>query len=379
VSVPEDLLESIYRATLEPAAWGDVMQLLARRFPSSAQAFYYLHRNPHRLQPVLFNGIERQWLTSFNALYFAPDNPWIRLTHQLHRPGVVRTNERLDRFLRQRGALYRSAYYNDWMRPQGFRLTLGNTLLAEADLVANITLFRPPGMRTFTAAEVRDFEMLSSHMTRALRLAVRLEHPQNLPAAAAAFAACSQPIAILDRRRRLRYANAAMESLLRRRDGLVVRGGELVASCDAGQPALQEYLDRAIARWRDHAGGDPAPLVLRDGCGRVVSLRAVPLASTCSPASSGMPGCVLTVGSGAPPVPMAVQELRAAFGFTLAEARLARLVGERYALRDAARQLNITYESARGYLKVVFAKAQLVGSCCIARVLLGGVDKLIDA
>lgn len=294
----EELLDSVYRAAIEPPAWNDVMQQLARRFSSSAQAFYYLHREPRRLQPVSFSGIEPARLQTFDALYFAPDNPWIKLTQRLHQPGVVRTNERLDRIMRRRGALYRSAYYNDWMRPQGLRTTLGNTLLAEGDLVANITLFRPPDMKTFSAAEVRAFEMLSGHMTRALRMAVRLAHPQNLPAAAAAFAACPQPIAVLDRRRRVCYANPAMEAVWRRRDGLALRDDRLLATADGLQPALDAFIDGVAARWRDWPGDAGASLELRDGQGRPMPVRAIPLATDSSAWCAGTPLCLLLVDQG---------------------------------------------------------------------------------
>jgi len=354
--LPEDLIDSVYRVVLEPAAWGDVVQLLAKSFPSSAQAFYYLHRDPRRVQPVCLAGVEARWVQTFNALYFAPDNPWIRLTQRLHRPGIVRTNERLDRVLQERGALYRSAYYNDWMRPQGFKSTLGNTLIAEGDLVANITLFRPPGMKTFSAGEVRAFETLSRHMTRALQMAIRLEHPENVPAAAAAFEACAQPLAVLDRRRRVRYANAAMETLLRRRGGLALRGGELVATAEEAQPMLAAYIDRTALLRRDAGGEDLAPLALRDGDRSVVTVHAVPLGSASGPASPAMPGCLLTVSEGALPRPLSAAELCSAFGCSRTEARLAQLLAEGRDLRGAGRQMGITYETARAYLKHVFGK-----------------------
>jgi DNA-binding CsgD family transcriptional regulator/PAS domain-containing protein len=355
-SLPEELIDSVYRVVLEPAAWDDVMALLARSFPSSAQGFYYLHREPRRVQPVVLAGIEQRWLQSFDALYFAPDNPWIRLTQRLHLPGVVRTNERLDRVLRERGALYRSAYYNDWMRPQGFRSTLGNTLVAEGDLVANITLFRPPGMKTFGDAEVRAFEALSRHMTRALQMAIRLEQPENVAAASAAFEALAQPLAVLDRRRRVRYANPAMEALLRRRGGLALRAGELVASAAASQPALAAYLDRTTLRAGDAAGADAAALAVRDGDGAVFTLHAVPLGSASAPAGMSMSACLLTVTEAAQARPISAAELRAAFGCTRTEARLAELLAAGRDLRDAAREMGVTYGTARGYLKGVFGK-----------------------
>ncbi|HEY9238611.1 MAG TPA: PAS domain-containing protein [Burkholderiaceae bacterium] len=377
MSAKAELLDSVYRAALEPAAWVDVMQQLAVCFPSSAQAFYYLHRNPRRLQVVDLAGIETRWLQTFDPLYFAPDNPWIRMSPQLHRPGVVRTNERLDRILKQRGALYRSAYYNDWMRPQHFKLTLGNTLLAEGDLIANITLFRPPDMKTFSAAEVREFEALSGHMTRALRMAMRLEHPQNVPAAAVAFEASAQPIAVLDRRRRVLYANSAMETLLRRRDGLALRQAELVASNDADQPALEAYIDRMALRWRDRHGDDPVPLELRDRDGRAMTLQAIPTGTPSSPASAGMPCCLLMVGSRAPGGPMSAQDLRDAFGLTPAEARLAQALTRAGTLRDAAQALNITYETARACLKVVFGKAGVHTQAQLVAVVLRGADRSV--
>lgn len=368
----EELLDSVYRAAIEPTAWHDVMQQLAQRFSSSAQAFYCLHRQPRRLQPVDFSGIEPARLKTFDALYFAPDNPWIQLTQRLHQPGVVRTNERLDRIMRRRGALYRSAYYNDWMRPQGLRTTLGNTLLAEDDLVANITLFRPPGMKTFSAAEVRAFERLSAHMTRALRMAVRLAHPQNVPAAAAAFAACTQPIAVLDRRRRVCHANPAMEAVWRRRDGLALRDGRLLATADGLQPALDAFIDGVASRWHGVHDGAGLGLELRDSQGRPMPVRAIPLATNAGAWCAGTPLCLLLIDPGSARRPLPTQDLRARFGFTPAELRLVRCLVAGTPLRDAAQHMGITYGTARAYLKVVFGKAGVRSQAQLVALVLQG-------
>lgn len=371
--LPEDLIDSVYRVVLEPAAWDDVMELLTKTFPSSGQGFYYLHRSPRRLQPVRIGGIEPRWLQTFNALYFAADNPWIRLTQSLHRPGVVRTNERLDRVLQERGALYRSAYYNDWMKPQGFKSTLGNTLIAEGDLVANITLFRPPGMKTFSAGEVRAFEALSRHMTRALQMAIRLDHPESVPAATAAFEALGQPLAVLDARRRVRYANAPMEALLRRRGGLAVRAAELVATSSEAQPALAAYIERTTTLRPTGAGGENrAPLTLRNAVGGTVTLHAVPLCGGSGLASASSPACLLTVTEGAPSRPMTPQDLRAAFGCTRTESRLAQLLAEGCGLRRAAHEMGVSYETARTYLKAIFGKTGVHAQADLVALMLRG-------
>jgi hypothetical protein len=102
----EELTDAVFRTALEPDAWGDVLRLMKLRFPSSAKTFYFLHLQPRQVRPVCVTGIEPRWLESFNVFCFAPDNPWIRLTQRLHRPGVVRTNERLERLLCDPTALF---------------------------------------------------------------------------------------------------------------------------------------------------------------------------------------------------------------------------------------------------------------------------------
>ncbi len=353
-SLSPDLLDAVYRSALEPQAWDEVMQLMRRSFPSSAQTFYFLHLQPRRIQPVSLAGIEPKWVRNFNEHYFAPDNPWIRLTQRLHRPGVVRTTERLERFTQDRGVLYRSSYYNDWMKPQGLKHNIGNTLLAEGGLVANITLFRPPDMKTFSAAEVRRFEDLSTHMTRALRMAMRLQRPQDCPASAALFDAMPQAIALIDARRRLLYANAAMESVLRRRAGLALRQGEL----NATQAGVEQTFAAWVASSLQAADGGPTGsdvLTLPQGDQRHLSVRAMPVNG---PMGGLLPNSTLLLMTTehAPREAMSRAAIGQLFGCTPTEARLAELLAQGSSLRQAAQQMGVTYGTARVYLKIVFDK-----------------------
>ena len=370
-SLPDELVDAVYRVVLEPAAWHEVMALMRDSFPSSAQTFYFLHLHPRRVQPVCLAGVEQRWLTTFDELYFATDNPWIRMTQRLHRPGVVRTNERLDVVVQEHGALYRSAYYNDWMRPHGFKYTIGNTLVAEAGLVANITLFRAPDMKTFGDAEVRTFAALSKHMTRALQMALRLERPESTPSTIALFENLPQPVAVIDAERRLAYANRAMESLLRARRGLCLRHHELVATADGAQPALLAYTAGAASTPASAAAG-ASPLTLPDGRGGHVTLRAVPLVGRMGASSPARPSLLLMVTQHASDEPVSPAALRGVHGCTASEARLAQLVAKGQGLRDAAREMGLTYETARAYLKSVFQKTGVHTQAQLVTLLLTG-------
>jgi DNA-binding CsgD family transcriptional regulator len=261
------------------------------------------------------------------------------------------------------------------MRPQGFRFTIGNTVLSEGDLVANITLFRPPGMKTFSEAEVRAFEALSRHMTRALQMAVRLERPQSVPFLAAALDAIAHPVGLIDRQRRLRYANLKMESLLRRRAGLALRAGELMATSAKSQQALTAYLDRRVPR-ASAAGKEVATLALRDEDGRSVALSAVPIGSGSAQALASMPAYLLTVTEAGSAWAPADAELRSTFGCTRAESRLAQLLVEGHDLRSAATAMGVTYGTVRGYLKRVFAKTAVhTQAQLVALMVRGGLPR----
>lgn len=377
-SLSEELIDAVYRSALDPSCWPQVMQMIQQRFPSNSQTFYFLHRQSRHIQPVWLSGIEPQWVRSFDALYFAGDNPWMRHTAQLHRPGVVRTNERLDRFLKEHGALYRSSYYNDWMRPQDLRYTIGNTLLAEGGLVANITLFRPPDMPTFGMQEVHAFEALSRHMTRALQMGLRLERPDTCPTSVAAFDAMPYAVAVVDAQRRLLYANGAMQTLLRRGGALVSRQGELCASEPAQQPRLVALVANALAAL-EGGGRAAAPLRLLDGELGHLTLHAMVIVGRLERSLLGRPTVLLTASQSAGGRAADQAAIGQQYGCTRSEARLVQLIAEGHKLRQAAEVMGITYGTARAYMKVVFDKtgartqAQLV-----ARVLGEGAAQRHD-
>jgi DNA-binding CsgD family transcriptional regulator/PAS domain-containing protein len=365
----DDLIDAVYRSALDAGAWNDVIELMRGPFPSTVQAFYLLHLQPRRVEPVCVAGLDRRWLRTFDTLYFAADNPWMRVSQFLHRPGVVRTTERLESFLNDPGVLYRSTYYHEWMKPQGFKHNMGNTLLSEHGLVANITLFRSPDMPTFNDAEVRAFELLSKHMTRALQMSARLQ-PGLDGAASAALDAVPHALAVLDGRRRLLYANAAMESLLRQRHGLMLRDATLRAIDGSAEAALTALLADAQAPGH-RASRSLGPLTLECPGRACLIVRAVPVTGG---SASQLPLRAATLLLASPCRPRespSHEELRHLYGCTHAEARLVQCLLDGRGLRDAAVALGITYGTARAYLKLVFQKTGVHTQAQLVAKLLG--------
>jgi DNA-binding CsgD family transcriptional regulator len=354
-SLREELHDAVYGAALDPAAWQNVMPLLRRAFPSDAQTFYFLERQTRQVRPVCLSGVQPRWVRMFDHLYFAPDNPWMQVTKLLHRPGVVRTTERLERFMKARGVLQRSAYYNEWMRPQGFEHNIGNTVLAEGDVVANITLFRPADMPPFGDAEVKAFEDLSRHMTRALRLSMRLERTEHCGTGIQAFDALPQALGLVDARGRLLYANAAMQALLRQRgSALQLRQGELTAVDADAHQRLAAHLVAVAARATSATHGDGIFLPGRDG--GLFSLQAYAVHGTLAQYLPSRRTLLLTLRSCSGRRALPPGAIATGYGCTPREALLARMLSDGRSLRVAAAEMGITYDTARAYLKMVFQK-----------------------
>lgn len=365
----DDLLDAVYRAAAAPHDWHEVMALMRRAFPSNAQTFYVLERSRGEVRPICLDGVQPSWLASFEPLYFAPDNPWMRVSERLHRPGVVRTNERLDAFLGERGALFHCQYYNDWMRPQGFHHTLGNTVLAQGDKVANVTLLRSPDMPSFDATEVRVFERLTHHLGRSLSLMLTLgAQPES--AQAGAWCRLPQPAALVAERLRVVAANDAMEAFLRAGGPLVWRAGRLVAR-DA---RMQERLEAGVAALLTRAAdGLPVPLWLPPHHGSEgVTLEMVPFTLPASPFVRAERHVMVLLHRAADVLPHREAWLVQRYRCTASEARLALLLSRGRTLRQAADDMGIQYESARVYLKRVFAKLEVHTQSQLVSFVLGG-------
>lgn len=353
----EALTSAIYDAALDPAHWPLVLAHLKTCFRTEAETFYVLDFHSNRVKQAHLSGIAPEWLACFDELYFTPDNPWTVHSQALHRPGVVRTNERLDRFTRDPGVLLRSRYYHEWMRPQGLRHSLGNTLTSDRRGIANVTLLRAPDLPTFDAREVRLFEQLGAHFARALRLRERFGDLQlRRDLLAEALDRLNDGLLILAPDGRLVHGNQAAMALLARREGLLYRQGRVYAAHPQDQAAFARLLNACT---------DPAPqarapgaLALRRiGGGQPLRVHATGLGLPLSSAGQTQPCVLLSLGeAGDEDAPSRNEALRRAHGLTPAEARLAECLLDGLTLREAAQQLDLTYGTARTRLKVVFGK-----------------------
>jgi len=363
----EPLIEAIYDASLDPAGWSQAMALVRESFETGAACLYSLDYGLRRMQPVEVTGIAPRFLRSFEASFYTDDNPSTH-TPTLHRPGVVRTERSLDDYFGDAGVLRRSRYYHEWLQPQDFAHTMGVTPLVLGEvgggvadgIVFNLSLLRSAQVGPFRAGEIARFARLQGHLRRALQMGQRLERLALTGGATEeALDRLGQAVIFASARGRVLHCNAAAERLLRRGDGLRLRGGRLAAV----DPATQQQFARLLRRAQDAATGGAGLLrlglaVARTGGQRPLLLSALPLSARAGRFVTEQASVMLLIADPAVPRDLALDLLPALYGFTPAEARLARALLAGGGLRAAAARAGMTYETGRWYLKVLLQKTQ---------------------
>jgi DNA-binding CsgD family transcriptional regulator/PAS domain-containing protein len=352
------LVEAIYDAAVEPAGWTEVMRQLRERFRTRLEALYFLDLEQRALRLVEVAGVEPVYLRSFSDRYFTPDNPCLR-SEPLHRPGVVRTDERLARYFRDPAVLRRSQYYNDWMRPQELEHTMGTTLSADGGTVAYVSVLRAGDAGAFRPDEVGGFASLCGHLRRAFRIGRRLDTLTARASAARETLDClPHAVLLLDLAGRLVHANRAGDALLRRGTGLTLRQGRLGAAAPRDRERLAALV-RTAATGAEAAGGPVGHAsISRAEPERPLGVSAIRLSA--APRLSGTDGPMVLVLAVDPDTvtPAPADLLRQRYGLTAAEARLALALLHGGGLRRAADAAGMTYETARWYLKILFQKTQ---------------------
>lgn len=175
----------------------------------------------------------------------AADDPW-----RLRRPQVFDTAIPSDSFLPE--AEWRgSVYYNEVLRPH--RIDPGRSMIAairlEGGAEALVGVARPARTGAFSDSQQDRLSSALPHLRRVLKLKSRLDQAQ-VSSAFADAALDAFPMAIL----RVAPGGAVVhqnrhgEELLRRRDGLTVRRGRLVATHEAGDLELQTAIQHALHR-----------------------------------------------------------------------------------------------------------------------------------
>lgn len=252
-----------------------------------------------------------------------------------------------ERMVMSSAAFQRTAFYQDWCRPQQIETLLGAEITRDHRGIALLGLGRD---RPFGDTELSKYRKFMPDLRRVIAIRLRLMEADLQNARLRVLLdEVSTPILLTDQTGRLLHANQTAERLFRAGDVLLVRTGRLAATTEHETDALRLLIRKA------GSGGGGANLYLT-GAGRRFEVLVVPT-PTHHDWSEGSDSCVAVFvmhsGDRSDRRPAL---LRGLYGLTPTEATVASLVSNGTGLSAAASALGIKISTARTHLHRIFDK-----------------------
>lgn len=331
--------DDIQRAALEPDRWPELLHGIGRQAKSlGAILISEAHRIPvppisRDLEPLMSRYYGEGWNTRdirFRGIETA-----------------LRTGAVTDEHVLSRDEMARSPYYQELLRPEGCCWFCG-IHFEVAGSAWFLTLQRTVGQGPFEPGEVARLKTLR----RPLQTAASLSHALSFARVAGmadAFEHIAKPALILDERGLLMRCNERAEAML---DALAdLRHREIRFKDGANQRAF----DAALARAKPRGGPAPGAAVLRDAAGRGIAVDAIALGDW-GRYSFTQASVLVFLDRVGDDTRRPEAALRARYGLTAAELRVATELAAGFSVRAIADRHRISYETARTQLKAVLSK-----------------------
>jgi DNA-binding CsgD family transcriptional regulator len=353
------LIEHAYDAALDAEKWPEFLKLVSEHFRDASTILWHTDGRDVRLNVFASYRYEQSSLQSLQDHYFAV-NPWVPKkmvipSGNLHRTEALYAEEDLQK----------TEFYSDWLVPNNLFKGFGISLFNDHRF-AFLSIIRSRRAGAPSAEELRLLDLLTPHLQRAIQLHERFHSPPfNAEPALAVLDGLARGVIFLGRDGRSTYCNPAAVRILSRNDGLVLdRNGRCRTADPSDHTALSRLIDSAVAGqwWRDRNGPTPrsggAMAVSRMSARRPYGLVVAPLPRPRSRFgfAQDQVAAVVFISDTETEAPAQLELLRSHFGLSRKEAELAARLSTGEKLASVAEELGITYETARTYLKSVFAK-----------------------
>lgn len=360
------LVGEIYDAALEPSRWEGVLVHVADRIGAVGGNYFVADAQQGRLAFSVAGRLPQEGERDYVRHYHRVDPNTCRAL--AGPPGRWYNNAEYH------DAAYvgRSAYYQDFLIPNGSRWIIGCFLAVDDALASVVAFHRDVAGQAFGDGEARFLQRLTGHLQRAAHLmhkTLALQGQAGL--GGEILGRLGLPLLVCDGFGVLRYANPAAEAILGEGDGVALAKGRLLA---AREPmALAGMLDDACAHGRGGALALPRP------GRRPLQATVVPLA----PDSRGLNpwqeslALVLFADPERQPIPPA-EHLAALYRFTPAEARLAQALLQGVEAAEYAQVHRLSLATVRSQLRALLAKTGTRRQAELVR-LLGALPSLAPA
>jgi DNA-binding CsgD family transcriptional regulator len=348
-----DIIGSVYDCVLQPQEWSRTLPLISA-FGESAASSMVVQGRLSSSGATVFEDGDRQ---SFLRLYFeklaASRMPAMKQVAFEHL-GEVATMTML---AGEREPL-NSDFYLKWVRPLGFRDVIGVLVLKSGKRVAWFSVARSDVQSRFTDNDLRQMELLSPHICRALLISDALDL-QSIAAVRLAETVdhLSTGVLLTEEDGRISYMNGSAEAILKEGNALRSKDGRLVAVRPHARDALSRALQESSAGRAPSISGQHAiPLPDEEGSGLIANVLPLEWRDGRNPLAT-LPGAAAVIiqdpAEGAPPPMEAIGLL---YGLTAAERNVLEQVAASHTPQETADRLGVSVNTVKTHLQKVFAK-----------------------
>lgn len=255
-----------------------------------------------------------------------------------------------------------------WFGQHGLRYYIGSPLVFSPHYFAFMSLQRTKRQGHAQAQDVRLFELLKPHLSRAAALADQLGTLRSFASfSAAVLESLPQAVFALDDCGVIRFANSRADALLAAGDGIHSDSGQLKASLPANQAQLDFVIAAAAQPTHLSSGGW---IRLQRPSGKTpLAVFVAPLSDPTDALQGTCCSVLVIVHDMAENRSVAIGMLHELYGLTATESRLASALTAGHSIESAAAFLQMQVATARSHLKSIFAKVGVHRQQDLVRIL----------
>lgn len=344
------VIEGIYDAAVDPSRWADALGRLSR--PMNGGGNLVMH------DPVIAAGnchIYANWEPDSVALYnahYASKNVW--LNRIANRPvGKAEPAE----FFMPRTDLFRTEWYNDYLRPHGIVSGIGVTVMRDTSRFVSASVLLPRCSEVAQASYVALLQRITPHIERALKVNRQLSNAEfRWSTAEECFHRLKIGIVVIGNDRKILFSNTEADRIFRQDDGLSLnREGRLQAGAAADNQRLRGILEQIFGASHALQTDSGVMFVQRRSGTRAYGLLATKLHPPTELFGGRGPMALLFISDVASQRP-SVERLSEAFGLTPSEGRLLHVLLDGHSLVESAARLGVSINTAKTHLKGLFEK-----------------------
>jgi DNA-binding CsgD family transcriptional regulator len=346
------LIESIYAAVQEPSRWQNVLGQIGEAIHSEQNLLFAAIPGlpiPNALSCSKTNlDVPRLFIS-----YYASVNVLAEPCDQMFPTGTVRYSH----WAVPDAEFEKSEFYNDFFKPLDMHYSIGLKIPLGNQAPAYLSMQRAKSRGGFDGGAGTILSTLMPHLRRALELHLQFgQLRSNVLGLETALDSLEHAVFGLSREGRIILSNRRAEAILQAGDAIRLSNGILTSIFPEQNRHLQAALTEAVAAGAG-MGISPGTSLLLDRKSRESSLRitVTPFISPLPGSSAQLAALVFVSDSASRPQSRGAA-LRALYGLTPTEARIADRLLEGMDIRELGSQLGLTVETARFHVKRILSK-----------------------